>query len=170
MKDSLLLQKHVSRADEAVFIGPAAASESYLNMDKILEAVKVTGAEAVHPGYGFLSENAQFVKKLVSWKKISHMPPHCSFNYTLILSAILKGSSFEITFTIDIISMKSGQLREFFYIAKQEMNVIQIIQEEILYNEFEWWAGPYLHNMTLVAKYLKFLFKIFCHNIFFFII
>lgn len=65
------------------------------------------------------------------------MPPHCSFNYTLILSAILKGSSFEITFTIDIISMKSGQLREFFYIAKQEMNVIKIIQEEILYNEFE---------------------------------
>lgn len=60
------MQKHVSRADEAVFIGPAAASESYLNMDKILEAVKVTGAEAVHPGYGFLSENAQFVKKLVS--------------------------------------------------------------------------------------------------------
>ncbi|XP_044751477.1 propionyl-CoA carboxylase alpha chain, mitochondrial-like [Coccinella septempunctata] len=56
--------KHVSKADEAFFIGPAAASESYLNMDKILEAVKVTRAEAVHPGYGFLSENAQFVQKL----------------------------------------------------------------------------------------------------------
>jgi len=42
-------------ADEAICIGPAQTSLSYLNMDKILSAVKVTGAEAVHPGYGFLS-------------------------------------------------------------------------------------------------------------------
>lgn len=53
-------------ADESVYIGPAAASESYLNMNKILEAIKETKSEAVHPGYGFLSENSNFVQLLVS--------------------------------------------------------------------------------------------------------
>ena len=51
---------HVEMADEAVHIGPAAAAESYLVMDKIIEACKATGAEAVHPGYGFLSEREAF--------------------------------------------------------------------------------------------------------------
>ncbi|MCJ8191490.1 acetyl-CoA carboxylase biotin carboxylase subunit [Sphingomicrobium aestuariivivum] len=55
---------HVRMADEAVHIGPAAAAESYLVADKIIEACKQTGAEAVHPGYGFLSERASFVKAL----------------------------------------------------------------------------------------------------------
>jgi 3-methylcrotonyl-CoA carboxylase alpha subunit len=52
-------------ADEAVCIGPASARESYLNIDHIMRAVTDTGAQAVHPGYGFLSENAVFVEKLV---------------------------------------------------------------------------------------------------------
>ena len=51
---------HVDMADEAVHIGPASAAESYLVMDKIIEACKATGAEAVHPGYGFLSEREAF--------------------------------------------------------------------------------------------------------------
>ncbi len=51
---------HVEMADEAVLIGPAASAESYLVIEKILTAVKETGADAVHPGYGFLSENANF--------------------------------------------------------------------------------------------------------------
>lgn len=55
---------HVRMADEAVRIGPAASSESYLVMDNIIDACKKTKAEAVHPGYGFLSENAAFVRKL----------------------------------------------------------------------------------------------------------
>jgi len=55
---------HVEMADEAVAIGPAPASESYLVMDKIIAACKETGAEAVHPGYGFLSENPKFRKAL----------------------------------------------------------------------------------------------------------
>jgi propionyl-CoA carboxylase alpha chain len=54
----------VEMADEAVFIGPPAPGESYLKLDRILEACKETGAEAVHPGFGFLSENAAFPKAL----------------------------------------------------------------------------------------------------------
>ncbi|WP_417457521.1 acetyl-CoA carboxylase biotin carboxylase subunit [Kordiimonas sp.] len=53
---------HVEMADEAVHIGPPAAAESYLLADKILKAAKDTGAEAIHPGYGFLSERASFVE------------------------------------------------------------------------------------------------------------
>ncbi|XP_016059327.1 PREDICTED: propionyl-CoA carboxylase alpha chain, mitochondrial isoform X1 [Miniopterus natalensis] len=57
---------HVKMADEAVCVGPAPTSKSYLNMEAILEAIRKTGAQAVHPGYGFLSENKEFAKCLAA--------------------------------------------------------------------------------------------------------
>ncbi|MCX7905303.1 MAG: ATP-grasp domain-containing protein, partial [Elusimicrobiales bacterium] len=54
--------KHVEMADEAVCIGEAPSKESYLNMERIISAAKASGADAIHPGYGFLSENADFSK------------------------------------------------------------------------------------------------------------
>uniref|UniRef100_A0A8C6FHZ0 Propionyl-CoA carboxylase alpha chain, mitochondrial n=1 Tax=Moschus moschiferus TaxID=68415 RepID=A0A8C6FHZ0_MOSMO len=57
---------HVKMADEAVCVGPAPTSKSYLNMDAIMDAVRSTGAQAVHPGYGFLSENKEFAKRLAA--------------------------------------------------------------------------------------------------------
>ncbi|XP_034040864.1 propionyl-CoA carboxylase alpha chain, mitochondrial [Thalassophryne amazonica] len=57
---------HVKMADEAVCVGPAPTSQSYLKMDAIMDAIRATGAQAVHPGYGFLSENKDFAKKLAA--------------------------------------------------------------------------------------------------------
>src|SRR5687767_11097772 len=53
---------HVRFADEAVLIGPPPSSESYLRIEKIIDAAKKTNADAIHPGYGFLSENEDFAK------------------------------------------------------------------------------------------------------------
>lgn len=65
----------VEQADEAIFIGGAPASESYLVMDKIIDAVRKSGAEAVHPGFGFLSENPVFARRLES-EKITFIGPN----------------------------------------------------------------------------------------------
>ena len=56
--------RHVLEADESIFIGPAIASESYLSIEKIIDAAKKTNCDSIHPGYGFLSENSEFVQKL----------------------------------------------------------------------------------------------------------
>jgi len=56
--------RHVALADESIRIGPAPARQSYLDIDRILDACKSTGAEAVHPGYGFLAENPEFARRL----------------------------------------------------------------------------------------------------------
>lgn len=66
---------HVKLADESVCIGPPKAPFSYLNIPSILSAAEITGADAIHPGYGFLSENAEFSKMCEDWK-IQFIGPH----------------------------------------------------------------------------------------------
>ncbi|QLD65652.1 biotin carboxylase N-terminal domain-containing protein [Avibacterium paragallinarum] len=56
--------KHVLLADETVCIGPAPSTKSYLNIPALIAAAEVTGADAIHPGYGFLSENADFAEQV----------------------------------------------------------------------------------------------------------
>ena len=70
--------RHVELADEAVCIGPPPSRESYLAMDKIIAACKATGAEAVHPGYGFLSENEAFARELEAAGIVFIGPKHQS--------------------------------------------------------------------------------------------
>jgi 3-methylcrotonyl-CoA carboxylase alpha subunit len=66
---------HVLYADEAVEIGPAAPRESYLNSERILEAARASGAQAIHPGYGFLSENAEFAQACIDAGLVFVGPP-----------------------------------------------------------------------------------------------
>ncbi|MHA6345426.1 acetyl/propionyl/methylcrotonyl-CoA carboxylase subunit alpha [Roseivivax sp. CAU 1761] len=67
--------RHVAMADEAVHVGPPAVAESYLQADRIIAAARATGAEAIHPGYGFLSENPDFVEKVEAAGLVFVGPP-----------------------------------------------------------------------------------------------
>ncbi|XP_035694036.1 propionyl-CoA carboxylase alpha chain, mitochondrial-like [Branchiostoma floridae] len=66
---------HAQMADEAMYVGPAPSNQSYLVMDRIMDIIRKTGAQAVHPGYGFLSENKEFAKKLADEGVVFIGPP-----------------------------------------------------------------------------------------------
>src|SRR5207237_1719815 len=71
----LIRLRHVAQADEAIRIGPAAPRESYLDIGRIIDAARAAGAEAIHPGYGFLSENAQFAQSCADAGLVFVGPP-----------------------------------------------------------------------------------------------
>ena len=66
---------HVKMADEAVHIGPSPANQSYIVIEKVMQAIRKVGAQAVHPGYGFLSENSLFAKALEAEGVVFIGPP-----------------------------------------------------------------------------------------------
>ncbi len=82
--------RHVRLADEAVCIGPAAARESYLVIDKIIDAAKSTGAQAIHPGYGFLSENEGFAEACAANSIVFIGPPVFAIRAMVILAFFTK--------------------------------------------------------------------------------
>ena len=66
---------HVRLADESVCIGPPPARDSYLNIPAILSAATIAGVDAIHPGYGFLSENARFAEAVDAWERVAQLDP-----------------------------------------------------------------------------------------------
>ena len=68
----IAMRLHVKMADEAVHIGPPPANQSYIVIDNVMDAIRQTGAEAVHPGYGFLSENAEICRSAGQGRRRLH--------------------------------------------------------------------------------------------------
>ena len=73
------LAPFVRDADRAYYIGKSPATSSYLCIDRLLEAAKATGADAIHPGYGFLSENPEFVKRVSRRITFTNAPFHTNY-------------------------------------------------------------------------------------------
>ncbi len=99
---------HVRLADESVCIGPPAAKDSYLNVPSILAACEITGADAVHPGYGFLSENARFARILTE-HKITFIGP--SEHHIQIMGDKITAKQTAIELGIPVVPGSAGEIR-----------------------------------------------------------
>jgi len=99
---------HVRLADESVCIGPNAAKDSYLNIPSILAACEITGADAVHPGYGFLSENARFAR-ILSEHKITFIGP--SSHHIEIMGDKITAKKTAVELGIPVVPGSEGEVR-----------------------------------------------------------
>uniref|UniRef100_A0A4W4F163 Propionyl-CoA carboxylase alpha chain, mitochondrial n=1 Tax=Electrophorus electricus TaxID=8005 RepID=A0A4W4F163_ELEEL len=108
-------QVHVKMADEAVCVGPAPTSKSYLNMDAIMDAIRQTGAQAVHPGYGFLSENKEFARRLISLLMTDSSLCVCLLGYPVMIKASAGGGGKGMR-----IAWSDDETREGFRFSSQE--------------------------------------------------
>jgi len=81
---------HVQLADEAVCIGPARSAESYLKIDRIISAAEITDVDAIHPGYGFLSENAAFAEACTKAGLVFIGPPAAAIDNAVVTGEILR--------------------------------------------------------------------------------
>ena len=113
---------HVRMADESVCIGPPQSKESYLNIPSIIAACEVSGADAVHPGYGFLSENASFVEKLDA-HNIKFIGPKANHIKTMGDKILAKKTAEK--YGLPVIPGSNGEVKNY--------NDAKIIAEEIGY-------------------------------------
>ena len=100
---------HVKMADESVCIGPSQSKESYLNIPSIIAACEISGADAVHPGYGFLSENSSFVEKLNA-HNISFIGPSSNHIKTMGDKILAKKTAEE--YGIPVIPGSDGEVKD----------------------------------------------------------
>ena len=106
---------HVRYADEAICIGPPPSSESYLRIDKILDAATQSQADAIHPGYGFLSENEDFAKAVIDAGRIFIGPPPQAI---AIMGNKLAAKNAAATFKVPLVPGTAEPIKDIFMIAK----------------------------------------------------
>ena len=111
---------HVREADEAVLIGPAPARESYLDAAKVLAAARATGAEAIHPGYGFLSENADFAEAVMAAGLIWIGPPPAAIRAMGLKDAAKK---LMIEAGVPVTPGYQGETQDAAYLAEQAAGI-----------------------------------------------
>ena len=97
---------HVVEADVAVGIGPAPARQSYLNIEAVVEAARRTGAQAIHPGYGFLSENAEFAAALDAAGIVFIGPPPQAWRGSCSSKSINPSGSSASTYRMTVASIR----------------------------------------------------------------
>ncbi|MDQ6662483.1 MAG: 3-methylcrotonyl-CoA carboxylase, partial [Chloroflexota bacterium] len=112
--------RHVREADEAYLIGPAPASQSYLDIDKIIAAARESGAEAIHPGYGFLSENTAFVEACEAASIVFIGPPASAMN---LMGSKIAAKNLAVSVDVPIIPGYNG--------ASQDNDVLRGEAEQI---------------------------------------
>src|SRR5581483_7781509 len=112
--------RHVREADEAYEIGPAPATQSYLRGEKIIEVARKSGAEAIHPGYGFLSENATFVEACEAAGLIFIGPPASAMR---LMGSKIAAKQLAISVSAPTIPGYNGESQEDAILLQEALNI-----------------------------------------------